>query len=763
MEVTIADQGWTNGVQYQILELNSDITAIVSGGGNSGKYYTNGNDWRIYQSENPALIIGAANGYELSSVTITYSKSNNGVLLFGTTQIASGAATAVSGTTAVFGVGNTGTDTNGQVRITKISVTYAVPAVAAPVISGETPFIGSTDVSISTTTDGASIYYTTDESDPTTSATAQEYSAPFTITANTTVKAATKKDANWSSVATKAFTAIPSVATVAELNALENNATFVFTGEALVVAQPTASYTFIKDGTGNSLIYGNPNVASGSVGKMIAAGWQGTVSIFNGWFEVKAAAAPTLKDGDAAAVTYDVVTLADVKEENVNKVVTLKGVTFTAYTTSGTGRAFTIKEGETEVSAFNTFGIAAVTPVEGKTYDIVGAITYGEGTYRIAPIKITKTPEVVAVTVEAADITGDITAALNEKKTVVTEAGDIVGDITINLAENGNYTVSAPIEAGGSVVINGAAGAVIDASGLNAPFIQMSATPAVEKNELAAYPIDGITIKDVTINDVKSNLVEGKNAIYYMKAILIDNSVIKFASGSKHILDFQNNGLAEELKINNSTLWAADDAKHTGRLYQQQGGKKPAEAGATQLKVSIVNSTLYNISNGSNYVGYYRENSKSYHTFEVLNSVIVNCATSGNFVISLNQKQKGANSTWNVNGNIFNFGGVDTSADEVSHSAENVVKNSTAGVVTFTDAASGNFNGVFTGEAATAPTEYPGDPRWSYTYTTGINTISADKAADALENAEIYNLQGQRVENAKRGLYIVNGRKVVIK
>ena len=32
-----------------------------------------------------------------------------------------------------------------------------------------------------------------------------------------------------------------------------------------------------------------------------------------------------------------------------------------------------------------------------------------------------------------------------------------------------------------------------------------------------------------------------------------------------------------------------------------------------------------------------------------------------------------------------------------------------------------------------------------------------------LENAVIYNLNGQRVDKAQKGLYIVNGKKVVIK
>jgi hypothetical protein len=47
----------------------------------------------------------------------------------------------------------------------------------------------------------------------------------------------------------------------------------------------------------------------------------------------------------------------------------------------------------------------------------------------------------------------------------------------------------------------------------------------------------------------------------------------------------------------------------------------------------------------------------------------------------------------------------------------------------------------------------------TFKLTTGINGVKAD----ALKDAQIYNLQGVRVDKAQKGLYIVNGRKVVIK
>ena len=42
---------------------------------------------------------------------------------------------------------------------------------------------------------------------------------------------------------------------------------------------------------------------------------------------------------------------------------------------------------------------------------------------------------------------------------------------------------------------------------------------------------------------------------------------------------------------------------------------------------------------------------------------------------------------------------------------------------------------------------------------TGINAVEIEEAAPA--NAAIYDLSGRRVQNAKSGLYIINGKKVI--
>ena len=114
---------WVNGTKYATATV-SPVTFTATGGGNTGKYYTSGEEWRFYQSENASITISVAEGYTLVSVIPTYNVSNNGVLKNGNSTIASGSTVAVSGTTVTFTVGNSGTATNGQVKFTNINVVY---------------------------------------------------------------------------------------------------------------------------------------------------------------------------------------------------------------------------------------------------------------------------------------------------------------------------------------------------------------------------------------------------------------------------------------------------------------------------------------------------------------------------------------------------------------------------------------------------------------------------------------------------------------
>ena len=122
------EKNWVNSTQYGTVNIDANITATATGGGNTGKYYTSGTNWRLYQNETPSLTISAAEGYEIQTVKVTYSVSNTGVLTLDGSNVTSGTACEVNAASVTFGVGNTGSATNGQVRITKIEVTYAPAA-----------------------------------------------------------------------------------------------------------------------------------------------------------------------------------------------------------------------------------------------------------------------------------------------------------------------------------------------------------------------------------------------------------------------------------------------------------------------------------------------------------------------------------------------------------------------------------------------------------------------------------------------------------
>jgi hypothetical protein len=131
IETYATANGWENSKLYDTIKVNDDITVTVSGtpvgnwGANSGKYYTSGQNWRIYQNENPAVTITAAAGKTIASVKITYAIKNTGTLTLNGENIASETVVAVNASSITFSVGNTGTATNGQAQITAIEVIYA--------------------------------------------------------------------------------------------------------------------------------------------------------------------------------------------------------------------------------------------------------------------------------------------------------------------------------------------------------------------------------------------------------------------------------------------------------------------------------------------------------------------------------------------------------------------------------------------------------------------------------------------------------------
>ena len=118
-----ASKNWENSKQYSAFDLDDVISISASTGGNNGKYYTSGYEWRTYQSDAGQFTITATEGKTIVSVKITYNKSNNGVLTHGGNNITSGTTVTVNANSITFIVGATA-GSKGQAKITAIEVTY---------------------------------------------------------------------------------------------------------------------------------------------------------------------------------------------------------------------------------------------------------------------------------------------------------------------------------------------------------------------------------------------------------------------------------------------------------------------------------------------------------------------------------------------------------------------------------------------------------------------------------------------------------------
>ena len=361
------------------------------------------------------------------------------------------------------------------------------------------------------------------------------------------------------------------------------------------------------------------------------------------------------------------------------------------------------------------------------------------------------------IVINAADITeGDITAAITAKS-----AGLKVGGITINLAENTAYTVTATITAGGSVAINGASGATIDASGLDGNFIALEgseefAMKADGTTPSDHYLVDAVTIKDVTVKGLKGALVKD-NQKTYVNTLTIDNSVIEMPAAGKNVIDFSGKGYVATVTVNKSTIWAA--GANTG--FFAQYGSRPKNLWTKDAEdqdvpgiydhqtFDVQNSTIVNIAKGKN-VCDLKQNGTAQNIHTLKNNVFVDFGKEGQTVVGFNKGQTSDKPVWDVDGNVFNWGGKDKSAAEVEKAGkkgeEDIVKNSYAGVAVFNDAANGDFGGKFVvAPGATGPTTGIGDPRWTLTNVTGYAATIGECTGGTVKVDKDYAAEGDKI------------------
>lgn len=131
------------------------VTFDKGSNNNTPKYFANGTSIRLYGGGTMTV----SSSQDITGIAITFGSSD------GTNEITVNDGTYADGTwtgkatTVTFNVGGT----KGNRRFQKLTITTGEAAtVATPVITGTTPFIGSTEITMGCETEGATIYYTTD-------------------------------------------------------------------------------------------------------------------------------------------------------------------------------------------------------------------------------------------------------------------------------------------------------------------------------------------------------------------------------------------------------------------------------------------------------------------------------------------------------------------------------------------------------------------------------------------------------------------------
>jgi hypothetical protein len=238
----------------------------------------------------------------------------------------------------------------------------STPMVATPTFSPAPGlFTSPVDVSISTTTADASIYFTLDGTEPSESSTL--YTTPVTISTTTTLKArAYADDLDPSLVATATYTFPTIVATIAQLRQQQPGTTpYTLSGEAVLTFQQNFRHQkYIEDGTAGILIDDDAGIITTSYNLYDGiTGLQGTLTLFGNMLQFT----PVINPGPATSinnqVTPVVVTLSQLASDFdtfESRLVTIENVEFvTPGANFANGQVYAITDGNITANFRTTF------------------------------------------------------------------------------------------------------------------------------------------------------------------------------------------------------------------------------------------------------------------------------------------------------------------------------------------------------------------------------------------------------------------------
>jgi hypothetical protein len=262
-------------------------------------YKTNGNRGQATFLVDGVTVGGTLDQYAASG---TYPNATLGTVTFGTTG---------NHTFRMTVAGKNSASTSYTLSADKITLTATTPAVAAPTFNppGGT-FTSATTVTISTTTPGASIHYTTDGSTPS-STVGTLYSGPITISSTTTVRAiAYANGMSDSSVSSATYTiSAPTLSWEAESLSRTTSGTSA-TNDTDSAASGGVRVTLNATATGSWVQFTLPNVPVGTYSLRLA--YKTNNNRGQATFLVDGAAVGGTLDQYAASSSYPTATIATI-------------------------------------------------------------------------------------------------------------------------------------------------------------------------------------------------------------------------------------------------------------------------------------------------------------------------------------------------------------------------------------------------------------------------------------------------------------------
>ena len=278
---------------------------------------------------------------------------------------------------------------NQQIRVVSMTMFYKSTGPAGQVAQIPTfsPAAGlytaPISVSIASETANTSIYYTLDGTTPTTSSTL--YTAPFTISQTTTVKAiATAAGYANSSVATATYSFPEIVANLAAFKALPDGSQPYIIGNDVTFVFSNGTYTYVKDASAGLLLYGNNGIVDDFAEGEQIANLRGSKTSYHNQIEMTVSAYEVSSSPSIGAVNPITLTINELKNNYATydaQLITIENVTFPD---GFTGSTCNVIHGTDTLSLYNRFAIDT-TLAAGSTHNITGFAAIYNSTVQLYP------------------------------------------------------------------------------------------------------------------------------------------------------------------------------------------------------------------------------------------------------------------------------------------------------------------------------------------------------------------------------------------